>query len=178
MPVLVEANSVIVRVQAIHDRYAGGWNAFDEAAPNNTLCSDGDVARVGFMNPNDGEVYIAGLERHGLTFLRDGQSRDIAFAVQSEGITVPCDWLEFAQIAIAPGQHVSAVWLKGAAGARVICPVGWTYEKSLSRQYAVVPPQQIDKSLTFLRHEAGLDVFRNALTGEEVYIGRPDIKID
>ena len=49
MAVLVEANSVIIRTQAIRERYTGGWNEFAEAVPNGTL----DVARVGFMNPDD-----------------------------------------------------------------------------------------------------------------------------
>jgi hypothetical protein len=164
-----------VKVQAIRDRLAGGCSAFNDGVPNNTLCSDGEVARVGFMNPYDAEAYIEGLERHGLTALRDGKSQDITFAVQAEGITVPCDWLEFGRIDIAPDQNISTVWLKGGANRKVICPANWTYEKSLSRQYAVVPPAQVDKSLTFLRHENGLDVYRNALNGEEVFIGRPNV---
>ena len=77
MAVLVEANSVIIRTQAIRERYTGGWNEFAEAVPNGTL----DVARVGFMNPDDCESYIASLERRGLTFLRDGQSQNIAVAI-------------------------------------------------------------------------------------------------
>jgi hypothetical protein len=176
MAVLVEANSIIVRVQAIHNRYAGGWTAFDDSVPNNTLCSDGEVARVGFMDPNDAEAYIGELERRGLTFLRDENSQDIAFAVQNGGITMPCDWLEFGQIDVAPGQSVSAVWLKGAASREVICPQNWRYEKSLSRHFAVAPPAHVDKSLKFLRHQDGLDVYQNLLTGEEVFVGRPDVE--
>jgi hypothetical protein len=176
MAVLVEANSVIVLIPAIRDRYSGGWTAFDDSVPNNTLCSDGEVARIGFMDPNDAEAYIGELERHGLTFLRDGKSQDIAFAVQNEGIAVPCDWLEFGQIDVAPNQSVSAVWLKGNAGTKVVCPQNWRYERSLSRQFAVVPPAQVDKSLKFLRHQDGLDVYQNLLTGEEVYIGRPALE--
>ncbi len=176
MAVLVEANSVIVRVQAIRERYAGGWNEFAEAVPNGTLCTDDDVARVGFMNPDDCAAYIAGLESHGLTFLDDGQSQDIAVAPQTDGITVPCDWLEFGQFDIAPGQRIAVAQLKGTASRQIFCPQNWAYEKSLSRQYAVVPPEHVEKSLTFLRRENGLDVYRNALTGQEVYIGRPDIE--
>jgi hypothetical protein len=174
--VLVEANSVIIRTQAIRERYTGGWNEFAEAVPNGTLCTDDDVARVGFMNPDDCESYVASLERRGLTFLRDGQSQDIAVAIQTDGIIVPCDWLEFGRIDVAPGQTVATVRLKGTASRQVHCPENWRYEKSLSRQFAVLPPEQVDKSLTFLRHENGLDVYRNALTRQEVYIGRPDIE--
>jgi hypothetical protein len=176
MAVLVEANSVIVRVQSIHDRYSGGWAAFDDSVPNNTLCSDGEVARVGFMDPNDSEAFIAGLERGGLAFLRDGKSQDIAFAVQGSGVTVPCDWLDYGHVETKPGETVAAVRLKGTAVGQVFCPQGWAYEKSLSRQYAVVPPEHLEKSLKFLRHQDGLDVYLNVLTETEVFIGRPDLE--
>jgi hypothetical protein len=159
-------------VQAIRDRYAGGWSEFAETVPNNTLYSDDEIARVGFMNPNDCDTYIAGLERHGLVFLRDGQSQDIAIAVQTDGITVPCDWLEFVHVDVAAGQTVAAARLKGTGIRQIYCPENWSYEKSLSRQFAVVPAEHLDKSLTFLRHENELDVYRNALSDEEVYIGR------
>ena len=176
MPVLVEANSVIVRVAAINDRYAGGWSAFADDVPNSTLCSDDEVASVGFMDPNDCGGFIAGLERRGLTFLHDGQSRDIPVAMQGSGITVPCDWLEYGDVDVNPGQTIAVVQLKGTANQRVVCPAGWRYEKSLSRQYAAAPAGQETKSLKFLRHQDGLDVYLNTLTGTEVFIGRPDIK--
>jgi hypothetical protein len=137
---------------------------------------DDEVARVGFMDPNDAEAFIAGLERSGLVFLRDGLSQDIAFAVQNDGITVPCDWLDYGAVDIKPGETVAAVWLKGSPAGQVFCPQGWTYEKSLSRQFAVVPPAQVDKSLKFLRHQDGLDVYWNVLTETEVFIGRPKIE--
>jgi hypothetical protein len=178
MAVLVEANSVIVRVPAIHERYSGGWAAFDDGVPNNTLCCDGKLARVGFMDPRDSASFIAGLERRGLTYVQAGKSLDIAVAVQGGEMTAPCDWLESGQLEIKPGQIVAAVWLKGTTAGEVLCPAGWAYEKSLSRQYAVVPPGQVEKSLTFLRRQNGLDVYLNQLTGQEVYIGRPNVETE
>ncbi len=174
MPVLVEANSVIVRVAAINERYAGGWAAFADAVPNNTPCSDNEIARVGFMDPRDAEAFIAAIERGGLAAMQDGKCRDISFALQGDGITVPCDWLEYGAVELAPGETVAAVQLKGTTNRRVACPEGWTYERSLSRQFAVVPPTQLDTSLKFLRHENGLDVYLNVLTGKEVFIGRTE----
>ncbi|HUE11594.1 MAG TPA: hypothetical protein VMQ54_11675 [Steroidobacteraceae bacterium] len=176
MAVLVEANSVIVQVPAIAERFAGGWAAFADDVPNSTLCSDGEIARVGFMNPNDGSDYIDRLVGFGLVFMRDGRSVDIAVALQNQGLAVACDWLDYGQIEIAPGQGVSAVWRKGSASGQVFCPEQWRFERSLSRQYAAVPPQHVGRSLTFLRHDNGLDVYRDALTGKEVFIGRPKIE--
>jgi hypothetical protein len=174
--VLVEATSLIVRVQTIHVRYPGGWSAFIEKIPNNTLCSDNDLARVGFMNPDDCRCFVGSLESVGITFVKDGQSRDIVVADQMRGFTVPCDWADFGRIELKPGQTVAAARLRGTKSRQVFCPDGWKYENSLSGQFGFVPTGQEDKSLKFLRHENGLDIYLNLLTGKEVYTGRIDAK--
>src|ERR1700730_405151 len=102
MAVLVEATSVIIRVQAIHSRYPSGWLAFVQNAPNNTLCSDNELARVGFMTPDDCRSFVGSLESIGISFLRDGQSQDIVVADQMRGLTVPCDWADFGRIEMNP----------------------------------------------------------------------------
>ena len=175
MPVLVEGISPIIRVQAIHDRYAGSWTALDDSVPNNTLCSDDEVARVGFMMPRDCEAFVDQLERHGLTFLRDGQSRDVAVVEQDSGLTAPCEWLEVGRIELKPGQTVTTARLKGSTIQNVFCPANWAYEKSLSRQYAVAPVENDEKSLKFFRHQDGLNVYLDLSTGQEVFVGRPDV---
>jgi hypothetical protein len=175
MPVLIEANSIIVRIDAIEDRFKGGWAAFADDVPNSTLCSDGEIARVGFMNPNDGSDYIDRLVSFGLVFKRGEQCADIGVALQVDGLALPCDWLDYGTIEIAPGQTVCAVWMKGSDNRQVCCPERWSFERSLSRQYVVTPPEHVGKVLTFLRHENGLDVYRDALSGQEVFIGRPKI---
>jgi len=88
------------------------------------------------------------------------------------GFTVPCDWAEFGQIELQPGQTVSAVQMKGGTERRLFYPEGWKYEGSLSQHFGFVPTGEEQKSLRFLRHEQGLDVYLNTLTGKEVYIGR------
>ena len=173
MPVLVEANSIIVRVEAVKDRFKGGWAAFADDVPNATLCSDGEIARIGFMNPNDGSDYIDRLVSFGLIFKRGEQCADIGVAIQGDGLALLCDWLDYGTIEIAPGQTVCAVWMKGSDGRQVYCPEHWRFERSLSRQYVATPPEHVGKVLTFLRHDNGIDVYHDALSGQDVFIGRP-----
>jgi hypothetical protein len=172
MAVLVEATSVIIRVQAIHDHYPGGWLAFVQNAPNQTFCSDNELARIGFMNPDDCKVSVERLGKHEIIFLKGGRSQDLVVADQLRGFTVPCDWADFGRIEIRPGQTVSAAQLKGTTARQVFCPDDWKYEGSLSQQFGFAPTGTDQKSLRFLRHEQGLDVYLNLLTGKEVYIGR------
>jgi hypothetical protein len=107
----------------------------------------------------------------GLDFKRDGSGTDISVALQGDGLALPCNWLDYGTIEIAPGQTVCAVWIKGSDNRQVCCPERWSFAKSLSRQYVVTTPDHVGKALTFLRHENGLDVYRDALTGQEVFIG-------
>jgi hypothetical protein len=172
MAVLVEATSAVIRVQAIHDRYPGGWSTFVQKVSNNTLCSDNELARVGFMSINDCRIFVEGLESVGICFLKNGLSQDVVVADQLRGFTVPCDWAEFGRVNLSPTQSVSAAQLKGTIMRQVACPDGWKYDGSLSQNFGFVPTGKEDKSLRFLRHQDGMDVYLNLLTDQEVFIGR------
>ena len=124
------------------------------------------------MSPSDCKTAVESFEQYGLIFLKDGQSQDLVVADQLRGFTVGCDWADFGRIEIKSGQIVSAVELKGTTTRRVFCPEDWKYEGSLSQQFGFVPAGVEGKSLRFLRHERGLDVYLNTVTGKEVYVGR------
>lgn len=150
MAVLVEAISVIVRRDAINKRFTGGWRGFLNTVPNNTLCADDDLARVGFMSPPDVEEFVRHLERAGLVFTSNGKALDIAVVDQMRGPTVPAEWLEFAHLALSGnGGQVAACWLfegpriaagthMSAKGGSLATPEGWTYEDSLSANFKFV----------------------------------------
>jgi hypothetical protein len=172
MAVLVEGISAIVRVQAVHERFPGGWEAFVSKIPNQTVCSDNELARIGFMTPEDCKAFVDYLESVGIVFQRNGQAQDIVVADQMRGFTVPCEWAGFGHVELQPGQIVSAVQLKDATDRQLFCPEGWKYEASLSHHFGFVPTGEEQKSLRFLGREQGLDVYLNTLTGKEVYVGR------
>jgi hypothetical protein len=189
MAVLVEGISVVVRRDAIHRSFVGGWSAFVETVPNRTLCTDGAVARVGFMAPADVEAFIAELTRghpdsvqHTMKCVVDGSFRDIAVVDQQRGPTLPCKWLEFARVPYEGGQ-IAICWVneeppQGAChhlpdvGQSVAFPEGWSYARSLSKQFGFVQNGDEAEHLRFLRSEDGLDVFLDLRTGKEVFIGR------
>lgn len=152
MAVLVEGISVVVRIDSIEAKFHGGYGAFVETVPNSTCCTDGELARVGFLNPDDTGSYIDVLKAKGLAFVRDDQPVDIAVVDQQHGSTVPCDWLEFARLPIGEeGDEVSACWLfdeprdagwgiymKGES-MNLATPAGWQFEGSLSHKFKFVP---------------------------------------
>ena len=80
-------------------------------------------------------------------------------------------WLEFGHVEI-DGNRVATCRLAGSDDNIIIKPEGWKFEESLSASYIFVPEKSEGKSLQFLRHENGLEVFLNLMTGKEVYLGR------
>jgi hypothetical protein len=176
MAVLVEGISVIVKRTAIDAGFPGGWQAFIGIVPNQTLCADDSIARVGFMHVDDVEGFVKELERLGMTFLRDGNALDIAVVDQFRGPTTGCDWLEFGHVDFGEsGEPVAVCRLAGDTLNVVATPDGWKYEGSLSSNYGIVESDYSDEGLKFLRSQNGVDVYINISTGQEVYIGRTKI---
>ncbi len=193
MAVLCEGISVIVRRDAIDERFQGGWPAFQDLVPNATLCTDGELARVGFMDPGSVEAFVDALEERGLTFWTDpveAPEEDIAVVDQLRGPTRVCDWLEFSRFPMGknPDDRVSICWL--FAGKRIdmpgvhltgssmalYTPQDWVYEGSLSQQFTFVTDDDMEERLEFLRLEDGVAIYRDRNTGKEVYVGHPDVK--
>ncbi len=171
MAVLVEAISVIVKVSALEVHYPGGWTGFRDAAPNQTLCCDNEIARVGFMTPEDVRSYVDNLERHGLTYINGELAIDICVIDQQRGPMTHSDWLEFGKIELN-SNHISACMLSGGQSHHVFTPDGWKFDGSLSQTFGFSPTDSHSPGMRFLRHENGLDVYFNELSGNEVFVGR------
>jgi hypothetical protein len=179
--VLVEAISVIVRRDSIDRSFNGGWDAFVSCVPNATLCADAQLARVGFMDPKAVWKFVQSLQAAGLVFLDSGKCADIVVVDQQRGPTMPCEWIEFAQIPFGQSSgKVGACWLfqgpRLAAGIHFpgksmnfATPSGWTFEGSISDRFTFVPNEDFAERLTYLRTEGGLDVFLDHSIGREVF---------
>ena len=170
MAVLCEAISVVVRAERALAAF-GSFEAFKRTVPNETLVADNELMRVGFMVPDDVKAFIEVLGQHGLTYLRDGQAIDLVVVDQMRGPMIPCEWLEFGKILLSGGE-VSAARIKGSTTTQLFTPDGWQLDGSLSQTFGFVPEGHEDRAMRFLRHEKGLDVYFNPLTGKEVYVGR------
>ena len=151
MAVLVEGISVIVRRDAIDRCVTGGWDAFVTSVPNGTLCADDEIARVGFLSPQEVENFIKSLTASGLSFVQDNRTIDIAVADQQRGLTTQCDWLEFGRLPFGDkGRTVAVCWFfsgkRVAAGLHLAgssmqfaTPSSWNYENSLSEKFEFIP---------------------------------------
>lgn len=173
MPVLIEATSVVVRRDAIVERFSGGWDGFLSSVPNRTLCYDDDIARVGFMERVDVGQFIEHLVANGLVFVRDGKAVDFIVVDQLDGPTGPCDWIEFYHLHhLESNIRIMCCRLVGCDSNRVALPESWEYEGSISQKPNRILDEQMKGRLQLLRHENGMDVYLDRNTAEERYVGR------
>jgi hypothetical protein len=173
MAVLIEGISVVVRADALRQKFPGGAEAFAKIVPNQTLCYDDDLFRVGFMSPVDVEWFVEQLEDAGLEFLRDDEAVDLVVVDQFGGPTTKCTWLDVVRVDIFENDvSVAAALLVGSPLTQFAIPHGWKYKGSLSACSVYVPSENVDKFMKFLRHEKGIDIYLNLITGKEMYVGR------
>lgn len=177
MPVLVECISVIVRISAIKRSYPGCWEAFFENCPNQTLCYDSELARVGFMTPDHTKHFTEHLEAAGLVFLADGWAVDFVVADQQKGFTTPCAWAEIGHMYLGENEtmRVAACRSVGSSEEVVCAPDDWRFEDSVSNNFTFIPNGMLPEFMDFLRHEGKFDVYRDLQTGEERYMCRTDL---
>lgn len=142
MAVLIEAVSVIVRMEAIQNKFFGGISAFYAAIPNDTYCSDGSLCRVGFMSDADAHFYMSELMRNGLHRPLDNkENTDIAYAQQDVGLVRPCSWLTTGPFVIDHENHtVLACSLNNDSQQGLAVPPHWSYE-----QYASLQKYRLDE---------------------------------
>ena len=174
MAVLVEGISVVIRRAAIESKFPGGWEGFVEDVPNPTLCTDDELARVGFMTPADVKAYVEHLSLFGIQYVEEKKAVDLIVADQLNGFAVDCEWAEFGHVYIGddPEAHVGACRAVSSESMQIATPNGWQYEKSLSKSYSFVPNEEVNQKLRFLRHENGMDVYLDLETGKDMYLGR------
>ena len=182
MAVICEALSVVVRIDSIKKYLKGGARNFMNKVPNSTYCSDGDLARVGFMAPDAVGKFIESLQSDGLQFnqMIDSKSDireidDIVVVDQIRGPTLECNWIEFGQLSLGEDK-VSACWLfeeerKGygthfpSKQMTLATPRNWS-----PSDLTFVEDSKINKKLKFLRKEEGTDVFWDLENKKEVFI--------
>jgi len=168
MAVITEGISIIVPVEVIERKYAGGMAAYANDCPNNTFCADEHLARIGFMVPDDARRFVQGLEARGFV-PHDGRGFvDLAIVDQMRGPTANCSWLIWGR----DEKGIAAAWIPDEKPEQLAVPKGWTFEGSFSQQSNFVSHEEAAKQLEWVRRDGDVDVYRDIQTGKEVFVGR------
>lgn len=159
MSVLVEAISVVVLRSAIDAHYPGGVRALERDSPGGTFCTDGYLARAGFLAQKDAEFFASMLEASGLVENVKGTAADFVIVDQNLGPARPCLWLEQGR----ERDGTPVVWHAVARRGALHVPNGWQPLTNL--RIGVAPGRPFGKFVRFLRTEGDLDWFHDRRSG-------------
>ena len=173
MAVLVEAISLIVRAERID--LTIGWDAFMEMIPNQTFCSDGLLARVGFMTPDSTRAFVEDLEQAGMRYLAGSRAMDMCVVDQQFGPMARARWLDVGHVTI-DGHEVAAAQLRGYEIPRIYVPEEWRYEESLSRSFGFIPTSEMHR-VRVIASQDGLDTVITPLSDKPMYIANTKRRI-
>lgn len=165
MTIAILTRAVIVPVTVLEQRWPGGEAGYRAAAPNQTYRCDGYLAAIDFMSPGDVEYWIEEtLKPAGLRFPPHGRERDVVVADTVEGLTTPCDWLEFTR-----QTKWSEARLKGAPETALTGPRHWSPENEPETHY--LDPDSCGRRMRFIGAEPHLATFEDEETGQRNYVG-------
>ena len=165
MAVLIEAISVVVLRTAINRFYVGGWSAFVDDCPNETLCFDDYLARVGFMAPADADAFVTRLANRGIPSNANSQACNFLVVDQVKGPTRSCPWI---RVMVYEHDDIKIVCaaLANAKDTRLVVPEGWEYDASISKFGRRFEKGHLDDTVKFLGREDGVDLYLDLITGK------------
>ncbi|MFC7292585.1 DUF4062 domain-containing protein [Hirschia litorea] len=160
MSVLIEAITVVVKVDVIDKKLPGGLRAFEAAVPNQTYRSDGLLAAAGFMTPTDVEVFVRSLEREGFRHIRNGAAIDFTVVDQIHGTTSSCTWLDV----VIDDKGNKTANLHGAPSLPMAAPKNWSSENKYTFHSVSSDELKVDE-------ETELPYFTDT-EGRKLYLGQ------
>lgn len=160
MAVLVESISIVLRLDAIDQKFRGGAGAFQALYGAVGLASDGELVRLGMVEPNAAYALAQRLEAEGLVHLAGGAAVDFVVIDQLRGMMSACDWCEYGAVT-STGHRVQAARLKGSQKAGLAVPLNWAFEHSQSDAHVKIEAKDLPPGAQSLGHRAGLDAYKD-----------------
>ena len=172
MAVLCGAISVVIRAERIIAAFPTSlaWAAF---VPNDTLTTDGELFRLGFLTSLEATHFVRSLEPYALRRPGSGYAGDFAVTDQDCGPTAPCDWIEFGRLYLGGTCPVAAARLRDST-----CPyLAGPRDSRLSATFDH-PSEQIDTNLRenffkLLHADHKKQIYADPISGKEIVVSRP-----
>jgi len=161
MSVLAEGFSVIVRRSTIENDVPGGIETYGQLIPNRTFCADQYLTRVGFLDWEEANKFLARLRAFGLTHHNVDEGPDVGVLHQDEGFLGVVPWLEWHR----DQTGLSIAWLTGTQPGELATPVGWSHNSALRYIENAEAPSRLIPLEAMPDHAAFLD----SASGEVLY---------
>jgi len=189
MAILLEAISVVIKVEMIEDKCKGGMLGLlrDVAYLNLPWHMDDELFRIGFMGPDTlFHRFLPALEERGLEFTKDWCIVDMM-----SGPTKPCNWLGFGrQMFFKNGSSLgvsfdsySIAWLKSKNHSGIVCndgneytiatPSGWSFNTAITNIHNT-PGEETRRLLISLGLPNGMvqfvDTYNNPVSNPKIHV--------
>ena len=162
MAVIIEAFSIIIRNSTIETKFPGGLDGYKKACPNTSLCTDGELCRVGFMTEVEISNYLKFLSENGISICDKNRRTQIAYVDHDGSLKWECDWIQVVEIE----GNLSSI-LTGTKVNKLVAPVGWKPGSSMIK----LNTDDIEREYEYLGIENNVHVFKNKKSGEKFYMG-------
>jgi hypothetical protein len=157
--------SVVARNSTITERFPGGMDGDADARPNASFCTDGNVARVGFMAFDDANAHVEWLRSFGFVISPETSDSEIAIVREDKGHLLPCNWLQLGSV---DGRPIA--WLSGTEPGLAVIPRA-EFERASTT--SPLSPEELRQRYDLVsRDDRGLETYQDKATGERIYIGR------
>lgn len=173
MAVLIEALSIIVRRDRLDAVWPGGAEAYIAESPNQTVCADSHLVRIGFMSPPEAGNHLGRCIEQGLTFLGpDDTAQDLVPVDQLAGTLAPCDWLRLGRVEM-DGHEVDAAQFVGDEEDVMITPPNWSLRQHLEIRASRIQPEEPPDYLVYVGEKDGLHEYIDTRTGKSHWTTEP-----
>ena len=176
MPVLCTFISVIIRRDSIDKYFQGGWQRFVLELPNYSMCTDGELVNVGFMNPNAVLSYIEFLKSEGLQYEQSSNDQsktrsidDVDVVDRFDSDSDKRDWIEFGDKTFND-QKSFCCWLKGTTKKTLAIPNSYNKGEVVYNIPPHISPDKFAERFSFLRTENDLDIYLDSKYKGEYYL--------
>ena len=135
MSIIIEAITIVVNLASSPIKDIDVRAQLMQGAVPESYRSDDELLGMTYLHPDLVAQAVGRLERAGLVFKDGSEAHHFAVVDQHSGAMQPCRWLRFGTINLGqPNKDVSFVMLDGSKQDRLVCPIGWEYETSLTNQ--------------------------------------------
>ena len=171
MAVFCEFISVIIRRDSIDKYFQGGWNSFVLELPNYSMCTDGEVVNVGFMNPTDTVSYLDFLKSEGLQYDQSYNRTidDVEVIDRFDDHNEKRSWVEFGDRKFKD-QEYFCCWFKGSSIDTLALPDSDSKGGIVKAMPRHMEPDAFAERFDFLRSENDLDIFLDSKYKGEFFL--------
>jgi hypothetical protein len=172
MAVLCGGISVVMRAERILSAFPN-LPVFVAFVSNDTLTTDSELFRLGFLTSLEATDFVASLEAYALRRSASDQAGDLVVTDQDYGPTTPCDWIEFGRFYLEGAGSVAAARLVGGTSPFLAGPRGSRFSSIPTQSSGRTATSLQDNFFKLVHADRQIQVYSDPVSGKEIVVKSP-----